>query len=86
MIHHGIRLDERSPEDHTEDISSVCPDCVYVTKLCKGLREFGYDSLTIAGTREAYEVAIQRKPTAEDGIIAMLIHSQLVEAGLRAGE
>ncbi len=67
---------------HPAWLAKDCPHCQRITKLTKAFREFGYADLTIAETREAYHVAMIRKPTAEDGIIAMLTRSQLVEAGI----
>lgn len=68
--------------DHPPQLATDCKHCVRITKLCRAFRDFGYTNLTIAETREAYHIAMSRETTAEDGIIAMLTRSQLVEAGL----
>jgi hypothetical protein len=70
--------------DHPDSIADGCPQCIRVARLRKAFRDFGYTDLTIAETRDAYHLAMARKPTAEDGIIAMLTWSQLRDAGLVA--
>lgn len=72
--------------EHPAWLAKDCPHCQRITKLCKAFREFGYTDLGIREQREAYHVAMIRKPGAEDGIIAMLTRSQLVEAGLVTDE
>ncbi len=64
------------------EMKMACKDCQRIRALRKGLIEFGYTSLTWEDAQQSYEIAMTRKPTAEDGIIAMMIRSQLLEAGL----
>lgn len=68
--------------DHPAPLATDCPHCQRITRLCIAFRQFGYSTLTIAETREAYHAAMAGEVTAADGIIAMLTRSQLVEAGL----
>lgn len=79
MIDHG----DLGP-DHPPQLTTDCPHCQRITKINRALREFGYSTLTIAETREAYHVAISREVTAEDGIIAMFTRGFLRDAGLVA--
>lgn len=64
-----------------------------VRRLQRSLVEFGYPLDNNEGLQtvyEAYDIAMSRKVTAEDGIIAMMVRSQLEEAGIissaRAGQ
>ena len=84
MIDHGDLMIDHGDlgPDHQASIASDCPHCQRITKLCKAFRDFGYTDLTIAEQREAYHIAMTRKPDATDGIIAMLTWSQLRDAGL----
>jgi hypothetical protein len=68
--------------DHPARIASDCKHCQRIVRLTRGFREFGYKDLSLAETRDAYNLAMEREVTAEDGIIAMLTRSQLREAGL----
>jgi hypothetical protein len=86
IIDHGS-IKEVAPGHWTESTHAAwmakdCPHCQRITKLLRAFREFGYSDLTVREQREAYHVAMLRKPTATDGIIAMMTRSQLVEAGL----
>ena len=80
IIHHG----DLGPE-HPASIADGCCHCIRIAALCRGFRDFGYSTLTIAECREAYHAAMTREVTAADGIIAMLTRSQLIEAGLVKG-
>jgi hypothetical protein len=68
--------------DHPASIADGCRHCIRIAALNRALREFGYASLTMAESRDAYHIAMQRKPDASDGIIATLTRSQLEQAGI----
>jgi hypothetical protein len=73
----------------SSEIVLACPECQtaarrmrHIRKFENALIEFGYDTVTTEEVTAAYDLCFVRKPTAEDGIIAMLIWSQLREAEL----
>ena len=82
MAEETVHHDESYGSDHPIMLVRDCPHCQRITKFLRAFREFGYGDLTITEQREAYDVAMVRRPTAEDGIIAMMTRSQLEEAGL----
>lgn len=82
VITHQAKVNDRSPDEHLADLASVCPDCRNVTRLHGALVEFGYETLTVRDVREAYEAALLRPVTPEDGIIALMVRSQLRDAGI----
>lgn len=88
-----VNHDDRPKNDtwymHLRDYSKMCPVCgpkilksERVVLLYRSLREFGYSTINVIDVEQAYDIAMERKPTAEDGVIATLVRSQLVEAGL----
>jgi hypothetical protein len=81
--------DRRSWAAHKFEYSDMCPLCgpriernKRITAFHRSFIEFGYTALTRDETTLAYDLAMSREPTAADGIIARLIRSQLVEAGI----
>jgi hypothetical protein len=79
---------------HKPEYSDLCDICgpTIAERKARGQRvaafhrsfiEFGYATLTLAETAAAYDKAMLGKPTDGD-VIALLIHSQLVEAGVLA--
>lgn len=78
---------------HMPQYSGMCPICgpriaavkekaARVLALKKAFVQFGYTTLTTEDVAKAYDIAIVREPSAEDGIIPRLVRSQLEEAGL----
>jgi hypothetical protein len=73
---------------HKAEYSDLCDVCrplriraKRVTLLHRSMVEFGYATLTRDEVGAAYDIAIEREPTAEEGIIPRLVRSLLVEAG-----
>lgn len=78
---------------HKAEYSDMCPICgprIAATRerhqridaFFRGFRQFGYSTVTREDVSGAYDIAIARKPEAEDSIFVRLIRSQLEEAGL----
>jgi len=78
---------------HMPAYSDMCPVCGpaiaarkvradRVKAIHRSLVDFGYSGLTLDDAGAAYDIAIVRKPTAADVIIAMMTRSQLRDAGL----
>lgn len=74
---------------HKPSYSSMCPHCAAtirraktITSLYLGLKEFGYTTLTREDTEAAYDLAMAGPVDGSGDIIAMLIRSQLEQAGL----
>lgn len=74
---------------HRPSYASYCRHCAKavqraktITALYLAFKDFGYTGLTRDETEAAYDIAMIRKPTAEDGIIAMLTRTQLEQAGV----
>lgn len=83
---HGAKMPVHKPEywDMCEICKRVYARNQHITSFHETLVNFGYTSLTRLETAAAYDKAIAGPVSAEDGIIAKLIRSQLEEAGLVA--
>lgn len=53
-----------------------------VVDFHKAFVQFGYVGVTRQDVEEAYDVAMEREPVAEDPIFVRLIRTQLEEAGI----
>ncbi len=74
---------------HMAAYMDMCPICSVklertsrISRFHSAFVKFGYSTLTRDEVAAAYDIAIDHEPAVEDGIIARLVRTQLVEAGL----